>query len=149
MFIMFWSLVVCFTHLAPWVPCSCIAYASHMHTRCIFAPLMFELHFCLMFELHFLIHLAPIMHHTLAHIFFFFPSFLLIVLSIRDKKGESISESIQVCIVISIWLMCTLLGEVILSRAHSEGEKVIGKMHILRGRRHFSCLVLVYITLVP
>ena len=42
----------------------------------------------------------------------FFPSFLLIILFIRNKKGESIPESIQVCIVISIWLIYTLLGSV-------------------------------------
>ena len=54
----------------------------------------------------------------------FFPSFLLIVLSICDKKGESILESIQVCIVISIWFMCTLLGrESYRGDAYTKGEK--------------------------
>ena len=33
----------------------------------------FILCFCLMFKLHFLIHLAPLMHHTLTHVFFSFP----------------------------------------------------------------------------
>ena len=32
MFIMFWLLVVCFTHFAPWM----LAHASQMHIRCTF-----------------------------------------------------------------------------------------------------------------
>ena len=61
--------------------------------------------FCLSFELHFLIHLAPLMHHYPYSYLIFFPTFLLIHLSICDKKGESILESIPKCIVIYIWLM--------------------------------------------
>ena len=64
---------------------------------------------------------------SLIHIFFFFPSFLLIHLSIRDKKGESI----PVCFIITIWLMCTFLGG-----RNSTPCTFIGEMHILRGRRH-------------
>ena len=63
----------------------------------------------------FLIHLAPLMHHYPCSYILFFPSFLFIHLSIRDKKGESI--------VIFIWLLCTFSGGEILSYAHSYGEK--------------------------
>ena len=48
----------------------------------------------------------------------FFPSFLLIHLSIHEKNGESIPECIPKCFIISIWLMCTFSGGEILSRAH-------------------------------
>ena len=50
----------------------------------------------------------------------FFPSFLLIHLSICDKKGESI----PVCFVIYIWLMCTFVGqENHRGDAYTKGEK--------------------------
>ena len=50
---------------------------------------------------------------TFVHIFFFFPSFLLIHLSIRDKKGEKI-----------LWLMCTFVGgEIHRGDAYIKGEK--------------------------
>ena len=58
--------------------------------------------FCLLFELHFLIHHVPLMHHYPCSYLLFFPSFLFINLSIRDKKGESIQESIPKSFVISI-----------------------------------------------
>ena len=88
--------------------------------------------FCFLFDLHFLNNLAPFMHHYPCSYFFFFPSFLLIHLSISDKKEESILE----CIVIS-YNSC----------AHSQREKFylvhicrgrnsIEEMHIPRGRRH-------------
>ena len=50
--------------------------------------------FYLSFELHFLIHLAPIMHHLLSLFisFFFFSSFLLIHLSIHNKKGREYTK---------------------------------------------------------
>ena len=120
MFIMFWSLVVCFMHSAPWV----LIHALAMHLTCTLdapccthsntlsclglhhVPLSLACHiffmlygifkdvFCLMFELHFLIHLAPLMHHLLSLSYLlFFPTFLLIHLSIRDKKGECILSS--------------------------------------------------------
>ena len=54
--------------------------------------------FCLLFEFHFLIHLVPFMHPILVHIFYFFPSFLLIPLFTRGKKRESILESIVISI---------------------------------------------------
>ena len=81
--------------------------------------------FCLSFELHFLTHIVPIMHHLLPlFIFFFFPSFLLIHLSIHDKKGGSILKSISECIVISIWLMYTFVrGESHRGDAYTKGEK--------------------------
>ena len=52
---------------------------------------IFFLCFCLMFELHFLIHLAPLMHHTLAHIFF---SLILLDCFVYSwqKGGEYIGE---------------------------------------------------------
>ena len=58
--------------------------------------------FVFLFELHFLIHLAPLMHLYPCSYLLFFPSVLLIYLSIRDKKGKSILESISKCFVISI-----------------------------------------------
>ena len=61
----------------------------------------------------------------------------------------SILESILECIVIFIWLMCIFLERKILYCSHSYGGKVIGEMHISRGRRHLLwetlfCLVLPY-----
>ena len=56
----------------------------------------------------------------------FFPFFLLIHLSIHDKKEESILESIPKWIVIFMTHMHIL-----------KGRNSIGKMHIPKGRRHF------------
>ena len=54
---------------------SCSIILSMSCSLCFVAIFfLFILCFCLMFELHFLIHLAPLMHHTLTHIFFSFPS---------------------------------------------------------------------------
>ena len=78
--------------------------------------------FYLLFEFHFLIYLTPLMHHYPCSYLIFFPSFLLIHLSIHDKKEESILESIPKCIVISIQLMSTFSG------------KKFYLMHIRRGR---------------
>ena len=83
------------------------------------------------------IHLALLMHYYLCSYLLFFPSFLLIHLSIHDKKGKSILESIPECIVISIWLLCTFLG-----------NKVLGEMHILKRRRHLLWENLVLSTLL-
>ena len=69
--------------------------------------------------------------------FLFFPSFLLNHLSIRDKKGESILESILECFFIPIRLMCTFSRGGILSCALLLGWKAIGERHILGGIRHF------------
>ena len=53
---------------------SCSIILSMSCSLCFVAIFfLFILCFCLMFELHFLIHLAPLMHHTLTHIFFSFP----------------------------------------------------------------------------
>ena len=57
--------------------------------------------FRLSFIFSFILHPSCIIFHPCSYLLFF-PSFLLSYLSIRDKKGESIPESIQVCIVISI-----------------------------------------------
>ena len=135
---MFWSLVVCFMHFAPWVfihalimhftctlDASCCTHSNtwhvlhfthaslvfldllvHITCSCIYVTpkfiscsiilsmscslwfVAFFWCFCLMFELHFLIHLAPLMHHTLTHIFFSFPhSFWLFCLFVT-KKGR-------------------------------------------------------------
>ena len=154
---MFGLLVVYFTHLVPHVNFSRFVYALHIATSCthfcqpchvlvyILFPhpqhVMFYFMlccivflrcfvFCLTFIFSIILHPSCII--ILVHIFFFFPSFLLIHLSISDKKGESILE----CIVIS-YNSC----------AHSQREKFylvhicrgrnsIEEMHILRGRRH-------------
>ena len=57
--------------------------------------------FCFSFIFSFILHPSCIIFYPCSYLIFF-PSFHLIVLSIRDKKGKSISMSIQVCIVISI-----------------------------------------------
>ena len=61
--------------------------------------------FCLSFILSFILHPSCIIFYPCSYLFFF-PSFLLIHLSICDKNGESILE----CIVISIWLVHNLRG---------------------------------------
>ena len=71
--------------------------------------------FRLSFIFSFILHPSWIIFYPCSYLLFF-PSFLLIHLSIRDKKGESILESISECIIISIWLV-----------------------HILRGRNSTSC----------
>ena len=92
--------------------------------------------FCLLFELLFLINLAPLMHHYPYSYFLFFPSFLLIHLSIRDKKGDSILESVMECIVIS-YDSCAHSQEEKFYLVHIyRGRNFIGEMHIPRGRRH-------------
>ena len=80
----------------------------------------------------FILHLSCIIFYPCSYLLFF-PSFLLIHLSICDKKRESI----PVCFVISIWLMCTFLGGEILPRVHFLGEKAIAEMHIPRRRKYF------------
>ena len=62
--------------------------------------------FYLSFIFSFILHPLCIIFYPCSYLIFF-PSFLLIHLSIHDKKGESIPVSI----VISIWLMCIILGE--------------------------------------
>ena len=79
----------CTCHLlhTPLLPLSCIGlYLVFFILACRVYLMLCSILFRLRFELHFLIHLAPLMHHL--HIFFPFPSFLLIHLSIRDKKGR-------------------------------------------------------------
>ena len=44
--------------------------------------------FCVSFEFHFLIHLAPLMHNTLAHIFFFFSLLSLDLFVYSWQKGR-------------------------------------------------------------
>ena len=137
--------------------CSCIAHSHLLHTpllplSCLglylvssslachvllYALLLcvFKV-FCLLFELLFLINLAPLMHHYPYSYFLFFPSFLLIHLSIRDKKGESILESVMECIVIS-YDSCAPSQEEKFYLVHIyRGRNFIGEMHIPRGRRH-------------
>ena len=64
--------------------------------------------FCLSFIFSFILHPSCINFYHCSYLLFF-PSFLLIHLSIHDKNGESLLESIPKCIVISIWLMFTFL----------------------------------------
>ena len=93
---------------------------TYMCSVCIVFDKMPLWYFSLLFELHFLIHLAPLMHFFPCSYLLFFLSFLLIHLSIRDKKGESIPE----CIVISIWLTCTFIGRKSHKcDAYTKGEK--------------------------
>ena len=87
--------------------CHALVYTLFHHPQYVMFTLCFVAFFrcfCLSFGLHFLIHLASFMHHLLplfisSSSFF---SFLLIHLSIHDKKGESILQSIPECFVISI-----------------------------------------------
>ena len=57
--------------------------------------------FCLSFNFSFILHPSCIIFYPCSYLLFF-PSFLLIHLSICDKNEESIPESIPVCFVISI-----------------------------------------------
>ena len=126
---MFSSLVVCFIQFAPWVLAHLsVILCSIVSLKCF----IFHLSFIFLF----ILHLSCIIFYHCSY-FLFFPSFLLLHLSIRDKKGEIIPEGIPMCFFISIWLMCTFLGGKILTRAYLSEEKVIGEMHIPRGRRHF------------
>ena len=91
----------------PLLPLSCLGLyliSSSLACHILLYTLQFFVFkvFCLLFEFHFLIHLAPLMHHYPCSYLLFFPSFLLIHLSICDKKGGSILESIPKCIAISI-----------------------------------------------
>ena len=100
----FWSLVVYFTHLAPYVHFSCLVHALHIatsytqpplvhtfatlvmpwyiscflilayHVYFILCSILFLRCFCLLVELHFLIYLVHLMYLTLVHIFFSFLS---------------------------------------------------------------------------
>ena len=93
---MFGSLVMYFTHLAPYVHFSCLVHALHIATSYTQPPLahtfatlvmhwsiacflilachvylmLCSILFCLRFKLHFLIHLAPLIHHyrSRAHV---------------------------------------------------------------------------------
>ena len=87
--------------------CHALVYTLFHHPQHV----MFILQFVAFFLVVFLFRLSFIFSfilHPLCIIFYpcsyilFFSSFLLIHLSIRDKKGESILESRQECIVISI-----------------------------------------------
>ena len=66
---------------------SCSIILDMSCSLCFVAFFLF-LCFCLMFELHFLIHLAPLMHHTLAHIFFSFPPSTWLFCLFVTKRGE-------------------------------------------------------------
>ena len=139
---MHWSCIA-HSHLlhTPLLPLSCLGlYLVSSSLAChvlLYALLLcvFKV-FCLLFELLFLINLAPLMHHYPYSYFLFFPSFLLIHLSIRDKKGESILESVMECIVIS-YDSCAHSQEEKFYLVHIyRGRNFIGEMHIPRGRRH-------------
>ena len=117
---------------------SCLLYAlQHLFDFFVF-------HLCLIFL--FILHPSCIIFYPCSYLLFF-PSFLLIHLSICDKKGQSILK----CIIISIRLMFTFLGGEILPYAPSQGEKVLGEKHIPRGRRYTfmrkPCFVLFYLML--
>ena len=94
--------------------------------------------FCLKFELHFLSHLATLMHHYHCSYLHLFPSFLLDLLSIPDKKGIVYSrEYTGVFCHFYMTLVHNLRGRNSISHAHLQEEKYsIREMHIPRGRRH-------------
>ena len=74
---------------------------------------------------------------TLVHIFFFFPSFLLIQLFIRDKKGEKI-----------LWLMHILRGRNSTSCTFIGGEIHRGDAYIKGEKTFFYEKTLFYLMLV-
>ena len=107
--------------------------------------------FCLSFIFSFILHPSCIIFYPCSYLIFF-PFFLLIHLSIRDKKGESILESIPVCFVISIWLTCTILrGENYTSCTFVGGESHRRDAYT-KGKKTFffrkPCFVLFYLILV-
>jgi len=144
--IMFGSLVVYLTHLAPHVHFQCFGHALHIATSCTHPPLahtfatlvmrwsipyffilachvyrmLCSILFRFRFELHFLIHLAPLLHHYHCLHLHLLPSFFLDHLSIRDKKGgEYTLESIPECFChFYMILVHTLRGRNSISRAH-------------------------------
>ena len=79
----------------------------------VYFMLCIILFFCFSFELHFLIHLAPLIHHTLAHIFFFLSLFSFDSFVYSWQKG----------------------GEYTKVYCHFYMTHV----HILRGRNSISC----------
>ena len=79
--------------------------------------------FCHSFEFHFLIRFEPLMHHTLAHIFFsFLPSSWLICLFVT-KRGR-LYKRVYRCVSSCFYDSC----------AHSLGEKFY-LVHIRKGRK--------------
>ena len=104
--------------------------------------------FCLNFIFSFILHHSCIIFYPYLYLFFF-PFFLLIHLSICDKNGDSIlksiSKSIPVCIVISIWLMCTILS----GRNSNSYTFVVGESHkgdaYIKGEKTY--LVHIYFSL--
>ena len=82
---------------------------------------------CLSFIFSFILHPSCIIFHLCSYLLFFL-SFLLIHLSICDKKGENI-----------LWLMCTFVGgEIHRGDAYVKGEKTFFYEKIL------FCLVFLY-----
>ena len=73
--------------------------------------------FCLLFELYFLIHLTPLIHHTLAHIFFFLSLFSIDSFVYLWQKG----------------------GEYTRKYTRVYCHFYMTHVHILRGRNSISC----------
>ena len=96
-----------YTHLLPLSCLSLYLVPSSLacHVYFMFCSILFLR--CLPFIWALFFHSSCTPHAFLPlFISFFFPSFLFIHLSICDKKGESILESISESIVISLWLLC-------------------------------------------
>ena len=83
------------------------------------------------------VHLTPLMHHSIAHIFFsFLPSSWFICL-FMTKRGR-VYWSLPECIVIFIWLMCTFLrGKNHKGDAYTKGEKIL-----FMRKPYFVCFTL-------
>ena len=135
---MFGSLVVCLTHLAPYVHFPCIGHGTqsplahtfailvmHWSMSCFFILachvylILCSIVFFPRFELHFPIHLSPLMHHYHCSYIHLLPSFLFDHLSIYDKKGESILQRVYQRVFLFLYDSCS----------HSQGEKF-----------YFSCI---------
>ena len=133
----------------PWpIPCSiiismsCLLYALY-HFLDVFV-------FRLSFIFSFILHHSCIISYPCSYLLSF-PSFLLINLSIRDKKGESIPESKPMCFVISIWHVHILRGRNSTSCIFVGGESHRGDAYT-KGEKTFffrkPCFVLFYLILV-
>ena len=105
--------------------------------------------FYFLFDLHFLIHLAPLMHHTLAHIFFFF-SLLSLDLFVYSwqKGGEYTREYIGVYRHFYMTHVHILRGRNSTSCTFVGGESHMGDAYIPRGRKYLYKKTLFYFVLL-
>ena len=113
------------------VPSSLACYVYFMFCSIFLNVFVFRLNFIFSF----ILHLLCIIFYPCSYLLFF-PSFLLFHMSLCDKDGESIPKSISVCFVISIWLMCTFLGEKFYPCTFVGGESHKGDVYT-RGEKTF------------